>query len=188
MSFPAMDRESNLQVAAKDGSAVSHQLDSYRQRDLTASHLYRLGTKIFGSEPPTRRRVIEAADFQPPQYTPHRANLRRTWDGKPLVPARKPLLVRRHSEQSLVGVSPADFTEEQYRQWMEERRSIRAGLDGMAVSERWLCSKTRTPLENNVLAELRSKRRRQSTQDQIPTTKSEVHSYVCTLMPTHRHP
>ena len=175
-----MDQGSDVQFAARDGSAVPHQLDNYRQRDLTASHLYRLGTKIFGSEPPTRRRVHEAADFHPPEHTPHRANLRRTWDGKPLVPARKPLLVRRHSEQSLVGVRTADFTEDQYRQWVEERRGIRAGLDGMAVSERWLCSKTRTPLENNVLAEIRSKRRRASTHDQIPTTKSEVHSYIRT--------
>ena len=183
-----MDQGPDVQVAARlNSSSVSRQLDNYRQRDLTASHLYRLGTKIFGSEPAIRRRVHDTSEFQSPQYTPHRDNLRRTWDGKPLVPARKPLLVRRHSEQSLVGVRTADFTEKQYRQWVEERKGIRAGLDGMAVSERWLCSKTRSPLENNVLAEIRSKRRRPSTHDQIPTSKSEVHNYILLIIHTCRH-
>ena len=155
-------------------------LQRYRQRDLIPSHIYRLGTKLFRSEP-TRRRVIEAAHYVPRELVPHAANLRRTWDGRPLDtvhgarPQKSPVLQRRHSEQNLNAVDASDFTQAQYRQWMEERRRVRDGLEAMAISERWLCSKTRSPLENKVLAELRCKRREAITASvPIPTTQSEV--------------
>ena len=176
-----MEKDSNFQLqdpAASDGLVITRQLQRYRQRDLIPSHLYRLGTKLFRSEP-TRHRVIEASRYVPRELVPHAANLRRTWDGKPLDSAcarsQKPLLQRRHSEQSLIHVKTSDFTEEHYRQWMEERRSVRAGLDGMAVSERWLSTKTRTPLENKLLAELRYKKKAAMT-TQIPVTRSQVSS------------
>lgn len=153
------------------------QLQRYRQRDLTPSHLYRLGTKLFGSEP-IRHRVIEAAHYVPRRLIPHTINLRRTWDGKPLddVRPQKPqVLQRKHSEQNLNAVKTSDFTQAQYRQWMDERTRVRDGLDAMAISERWLCSKTRTPLENKLLAELRGKRRAAiAASAPIPTTQSEV--------------
>ena len=157
---------------------LADKLHGYRQRDLTPSHLYRLGTKLFGSEP-VRHRVIDAAHYVPRKLVPHVVNLRRTWDGQPLDELRRERsekLQRRHSEQNLNDVSTSDFTQEQYRQWMEERKRVRKGLEGMAVSERWLCSKTRSPLENKALAELRSRRRTAAiaASTQIPTTKSEV--------------
>ena len=157
---------------------LADKLHGYRQRDLTPSHLYRLGTKLFGSEP-VRHRVIDAAHYVPWKLVPHVVNLRRTWDGQPLDELRRERsekLQRRHSEQNLNDVSTSDFTQEQYRQWMEERKRVRKGLEGMAVSERWLCSKTRSPLENKALAELRSRRRTAAiaASTQIPTTKSEV--------------
>ena len=61
--------------------------------------------------------------------------------------------------QNLNAVKTTDFTQDEYRRWVEERQRMREGLESMAVSERWLCSKTRTPLENKLLAELRGKRR-----------------------------
>ena len=158
---------------------VTNQLQCYRQRDLTPSHLYRLGTKLFGSEP-TRHRVIEAAHYVPRKLVPHTINLRRTWDGKPLedVRSQRPVILqRRHSEQNLNTVKTSDFTQDQYRQWMDERTQVRNGLDAMAISERWLCSKTRNPLENKLLAELRGKRRAAiAASAPITTTQSEVRS------------
>ena len=159
---------------------MTDQLQRYRQRDLIPSHLYRLGTKLFRSEP-TRHRVIEAAHYVPRELVPHTVNLRRTWDGRPLDSVRhtrspkSPVLQRRHSEQNLNAVDTGDFTEAQYRQWMEERRRVRDGLEAMAISERWLCSKTRSPLENKVLAELRCKRKEAiAASAPVPTTQSEV--------------
>ena len=158
----------------------SEELQRYRQRSLIPSHLYRLGTKLFGSEP-TRHRVIDAARFVRRELVPHAIHLRRTWDGRPLetaqdVLAKKPsVLQRTHSEQNLNAVKTSDFTEAQYRQWMDERRRTRDGLESMAVSERWLCSKTRTPLEDKLLAELRGKRRATiSASTPIPASRSEV--------------
>lgn len=58
---------------------------------------------------------------------------------------------------------------------MDERRSVRNGLDMMAISERWLCTKTRTPLENKLLSELRSKRKASITASvPIPASQPEV--------------
>lgn len=159
-------------------SYMSSQVHRYRQRDLTPSHLYRLGTKLFRSEP-TRHRVINAAHYVPRELVPHARNLRRTWDGKPLDNvydrSQRLPLQRRHSDQSLNSVKTSDFTQDQYRQWMDERRSIRNGLDMMTISERWLCTKTRTPLENKVLSELRCKRKASiAASVPIPATQPEV--------------
>ena len=159
--------------------ATTDQLRRYRQRDLIPSHLYRLGTKLFGSEP-LRRRVIEASHYVPRELVPHAINLSRTWDGQPVARDEKPpVLQRRLSEQRLHNVSTSEFTHDQYRQWMDERRRLRDGLDAMALSERWLCSKERTPLENKLLAELRSKRKAAiAASTPIPTTHSEVRALL----------
>jgi hypothetical protein len=155
----------------------SQELQRYRQRDLIPSHLYRLGIKLFGSEP-TRHRVIDASRYVPRELVPYAENLRRTWDGRPLetaqhVRAKKPLAPqRRHSDVNLNSVETSDFTEDQYRQWIDQRKKTRDGLESMALSERWLCSKTRTPLENKLLAEMRGKRGGASLP--IIASKSEV--------------
>lgn len=170
-----IQKQESLTSNARD---MSGELHCYRQRDLTQSHLYRLGTKLFRSEP-TRQRVLEAAYYVPRELVPHTINLRRTWDGKPLDSvyhrSQRPPLQRRHSDQCLNGVNTSDFTQDQYRQWMDERRSIRNGLDMMTISERWLCTKTRTPLENKLLSELRCKRKAAiAASAPIPVTHSEV--------------
>ena len=161
------------------GNCPSQELHCYRQRDLIPSHLYRLGTKLFGSEP-IRHRVIDASRYVPRELVPHAANLRRTWDGRPLETAqhlreKKPLaLQRRHSDVNLNSVETSDFNEDQYRQWIEQRKKTRDGLESMALSERWLCTKTRTPLENKLLAEMRGKRRGAIAASPITASKSEV--------------
>ena len=169
-----------MAAGAEQEPQSPEELQRYRQRDLIPSHLYRLGTKLFGSEPP-RHRVIDAARYVPRELVPHATNLRRTWDGRPLettqgVRAQRSLhLQRRHSDQNLNAVKAGNFTQDQYRQWMDERRRTREGLESMNVSERWLCSKTRTPLENKLLAELRGKRRATTAAtSQIPASRSEV--------------
>ena len=143
----------------------SSQLPFYRQRDLVPSHLYRLGTGIFGSEPLRRRRVFDAALYLQPQKTPHGALLKRSFDGRPA-----PLVCRRLDAQSkeekalssydqlnegrIVGES---FTEAQYKQWLSNRQSMRSNLESLGANERWLLFKERTPLENTLLSQLREK-------------------------------
>ena len=67
-----------------------------------------------------------------------------------------------------------DIATEEYREWIEQRKALRAGLDEMGISERWLCSKTRTPLENNFLAEIRDRRKKTIARDQTKPSESEV--------------
>ena len=166
-----------LGMAAQQDISSPQELLRYRQRDLIPSHLYRLGTKLFGSEP-TRHRVIDASRYVQRELVPHAENLRRTWDGRPIETARekKPLaLQRRHSDVNLHSVKTSDFTEDQYRQWVSLRKKTREGLESMALSERWLCSKSRSTLENKLLAEMRGRRRAALTASlPIPAPKSEV--------------
>ena len=127
-------------------------------RDLLPSHVYRLGVRLFGSQPIRRSRVIEASLFHPTPKTPHSALLRRTLDGKdertkrptPLLPPEMPPA----QPQALAGSDVGTFTEGDYRCWLESRRSMRATLDGAGLTERWLRSKDRTELEGAVLARL----------------------------------
>ena len=80
--------------------------------------------------------------------------------------------------QSLTNAKIAETddiaTEEQQRKWIEQRKALRVGLDEMGISERWLCSKTRTPLENSFLAEIRERRKKAITCDQMKQSETEV--------------
>ena len=178
-----MDSESSQDLP----DLATDQLERYRQRDLMPSHLYRLGTRLFRSDPirTTRRRMIDASRCEPRLYEPHEHKyLRRTWDGKPLENAlRKSSPTSRHSDLSLHSINACNFTEDQYREWLRERKSVREGLEGMSISERWLCSKARTHLENKLLAELRDKRKASTAT--IAVTESEVKiTYPFPLLPS----
>ncbi len=63
-----------------------------------------------------------------------------------------------HRSLSDSAVSP-QFTDETYRQWVTERRRMRAGLESLGASEQWLLSKERTPLEASLLNHLRRRGR-----------------------------
>ena len=143
----------------------SSQLPFYRQRDLVPSHLYRLGTGIFGSEPLRRRRVFDAALYLQPHKIPHATLLKRPFDGRPV-----PLVCRRLDAQSTEekALSSHDqlnegrvvgegFTEAQYKQWLSNRQRMRSNLESLGANERWLLFKERTPLENTLLSQLREK-------------------------------
>lgn len=179
------DRHTHSVVMASDEDReLEHELHRYRQRDLVPSHLYRLGKKLFTTEP-VRRRVIDAARYVPAdrKLVPHATNLRRTWDGRPLEsvhPESHPPLPRRHSDQNLNYVKSSDFTKREYRQWMDERKKTRDDLESMAISETWLSTKSRSLLENKLYCELREKRRAEiaaTSQIQTTTEVSKDHLY-----------
>lgn len=128
-------------------------------RDLHPSHVYRLGVGLFKSQP-VRRRVIESSLFSPVQRSPHSELLRRTLDGKEEKASHPGPLVSPETlfppslPQALRGSEANAFTEDDYHTWMESRRSMRAGLEGAGLTERWLRGKDRTELEARVLARL----------------------------------
>ena len=144
------------------------QLQHYRQRDLLPSHLHRMGTGIFGNSP-LRQRVIDASLYSPPLRTPHIDVIRRSLDGRSPVTSRQP-----RNESSTIkepsgyihrslsdpaGISALGFTEADYKQWLARRREMRSSLEGLGANKQWLCSKERTPLENTLLSQLRSRER-----------------------------
>lgn len=169
-----------------DHLPLSEQLLHYHQRDLSASHLYRLGTGLFGgSGIKNRRRLIDASLYSPPSLLPHTVLLNRSLDGRPPGPPTErkssdldcssadykikkrygslPILTKsgrldvESGSDTLTGVSAEDFTKSQYQKWMEMRRRMRGSLEGLGTHKCWLLSKERTPMENTLLSDLISK-------------------------------
>ena len=169
----------------------SSQLPFYRQRDLVPSHLYRLGTGIFGNEPLRRRRVFDASLYSPPQKTPHSTLLKRSVDGRPV-----PLVCSRLDAQSkekalsscdqlnegqIVGES---FTEAQYKQWLSNRQTMRSNLESLGANEEWLLFKERTPLENTLRSQLMEKGKAAESgvedreKTEVRSILSGIHAYI----------
>ena len=139
---------------------IGEQLTHYRQRDLVPSHLYRLGTSLFGrSSLATRRRVFDAEHFPQHNGVNHYELLNKSLDGR-AVPERdssKSKLAKSLSEPS-VKLSDA---ETEYKKWISDRKMLRTTLDSLGANEKWLLSKERTPLESTLLAKLRTKSRKE---------------------------
>ena len=139
---------------------IGEQLTHYRQRDLVPSHLYRLGTSLFGrSSLTTRRRVFNAEHFPQHNGVNHYEQLNKSLDGR-IVPEResgKGKLAKSLSEPS-VKLSDA---ETDYKKWLSDRKMLRTTLDNLGANEKWLLSKERTPLESALLTKLRTKSRKQ---------------------------
>ena len=148
---------------------VDEQLQHYKQRDLMPSHIFRVGIRLFGNAPLTRTRVFEASHYSPPNWQP------RVHPSRILHPPDKEQEQERKLDEALQGPrKPSEFTEAEYRQWVEERMKIREGLEGMGVSERWLCSKNRTPAEEYLLAQLKEKNRLKQSRIENKDNTSEV--------------
>ncbi len=137
---------------------IEKQLTRYRQRDLVPSHLHRIGTRLFrGSSFNTRRRVIDASHFSPPNRINHQALLNASFDGRIREPHDKTSskLTKSLSEPSVTLSDP----ESEYRKWLAERKVLRNDLDSLGATEKWLTSKECTPLEASLLTQLRDQKR-----------------------------
>ena len=141
---------------------IGEQLTHYRQRDLAPSHLFRLGTNLFGrSSLAVRRRVFEAEQFPPRTGVNHQALLNKSLDGKTVPERRDPgkgQLVKSLSEPSVTSLSDS---EAEYKKWLADRKALRSTLDSLGANEKWLLSKERTPLESSLLTKMRSKSRKE---------------------------
>lgn len=157
-----------------DHLPLTEQLTYYRQRDLIPSHLYRVGTRLFGSSiAGARHRVIDASLQSPHKGVCHETLLQRSLDGKEAslalhhsirtssasIKCNPGAIGRSHSVPSVshLGSENSDFSELQYRKWLLERRTLRENLDSLGANEKWLCSKERTPLESSLLMKIRNK-------------------------------
>lgn len=180
-----------------DQLPLLEQVPHYYQRDLASSHLYRLGTDLFGgSGIKTRRRLIDASLYSPPlvpqrtsknsldstsppSRVPHNKQCNAVLRTSDLLPAstkkRKPDVKNDSGYQT-----NEDFTKRQYQQWLEERRRIHMHLDGLSAYKCWLLTKDRSPIENNLLFNLKSSRR--CVSDEVPNVKL---SKVTWLLPLH---
>ena len=172
-----------------DHLPLSEQLTYYRQRDLVPSHLYRVGTRLFGSSGiGARHRVTDTSFHSPSKGVCHEILLQRSLDGKEAsLPSHYGMHtgsagIKGHQQQfrairksrsepsvSHLGFENSDFSEPQYRKWLSDRRTLREGLDSLGANEKWLCSKERTPLESSLLRKIRNKPRKS-----ITTTVSDL--------------
>ena len=147
---------------------VAEQLQQYKQRDLIPSHIYRTGIKLFGNSTYKRTRIFESSQFSPPQWRPrahHSCTPQQTDKEQEQKLKLEKVLQSPHK--------PSEFTEAEYHVWVTERMKMREDLEGMGVSERWLCSKDRTPAEQHLLSQLRknARLRRLSRTDTKDTTE-----------------
>ena len=151
-----------------DQLPLSEQLPHYHQRNLTSSHLYRLGNDLFGKrEVEVRRRLIDSSHYSPAPVQLHTALPKRSLDGrscKPCVKADCDSLKSSLSINDKPGVkmhcgrhlSVVDNREIQYQEWIDERQRMRNSLDCLSEYRRWLLTKGRTPIENMMLSKMKS--------------------------------
>ena len=175
--------------------SLSEQISLYDRRDLTYSHLFRLGTGLFsGSGISTRRRLIDASVYTQHSVVPHRYLFQRSPDGH--FPAQfrmhrnrkfdlEPSTAKLESYDS-IPQNPAltkngnfvvqmgsddpdkadDVTKDWYKTWTEARERMRRCLDGVSACKSWLLTKERTPVENTLLCNLLSARG--NVRDELP--------------------
>ena len=161
-------------------STITSAEHHYKQRDLTQSHLCRLGARLFGSVS-IRRRIIDSDKFLPPIKTPHATLLERNLDGMDLnkpeeldctakIPLAKPV-------ESPTRAAEEGFSLTDYRDWLASRQELRLDLDGLGVTEKWLRSKECTPLENSLLAQFRERAVSSKTGSTDTRCSSKVSTY-----------
>ena len=170
-----------------DQLSLSEQLPHYHQRNLTSSHLYRLGNDLFGKrEIEVRRRLIDSSYYSPPPVQLHTALLKRSLDGRSLLNSCKPCVkgdcdslksslaiddkagVKMRLGQ--LHVSVGDNREFQYRKWIDEKQRMRKSLDCLSEYKQWLLTKGRTPIESMLL----SKNKRMESEENIESHEKSV--------------
>lgn len=140
---------------------IEEQLTRYKQRDFIPSHLYRIGTHLFGGSAfNVRRRVIDAGQFSPPSGVGHHVYLNASLDGKTYEQSDKAGDNDKIVSEPSVKLSD---TESEYKKWLADRKIIRRDLDGLGANEKWLTSKERTPLEAALLTKLRNESKNKDT-------------------------
>ncbi len=156
-----------------DDLPESEQLQHYYQRDFNPSHLYRTGVKLFGKEIGTRKRVIFAPSYNEVDSSNHLDKI--TPPNKEIksskIPVKLPL--------SVAADSPPNHDEDYFKNWISERKALRHNLENFGNCEQWLQSKHCTPLESNVLKQIKvTKNNRQLITIQAATTEVYIHVHV----------
>lgn len=163
-----------------DQLPLSEQLVLYQQRDMTASHLYRVGAALFGSRGvTTRRRLIDSSLYSSPHATLLNGPLTR---GSPhFRTGYKSTLQQSHSDCSSSTTLPTlfrsedldgsdlRFTKLNYLKWIADRRRLRGSVEGVDALEHWLMHKEHTPMENYLLTNLHTRK----VSDEMPTIKTK---------------
>lgn len=158
-------REEGAVPSIERSPSLQEELQKYHQRDLLPSHIYRVGMKIFGKKPLSRKRII---------------NPSMTWKDPPATSIRNSLIKEPSLEKStLLGSGKGPGTDsnvmsvDMYREWVGRRKEMRNMLDSIGAHEQWLSSKECTPIEAALLEKLR-RERIERNRIKPPPTPSEV--------------
>lgn len=124
-------------------------LDSlYRQRDVTVSHVLRLGIHLFGQKDcVSRRRLIDCvSEDRVDSLHPRRRSSKDIRDkGGEKIKVMPPGSLASNSG-ALYGLQRQE--EFDYNKWLHARKALRTDLEKFGLSKQWLCSKERTALED----------------------------------------
>ena len=185
-----------------DRLPLSGQLIHYHQRDLTASHLYRLGASLFrGSGITTRRRLIDATLYSSTALSPHTALFSRSLDDRSLTGYKSSHNSKDHNTNNSTSISlptlcksekvdicsssHSQFTKCEYQKWIADRQRMRGSLEGLDALKHWLLSKEQTPMENSLLTSMCA---RKVSDEMLITKESKVIKcyWSCSQTPSSR--
>ena len=154
-----------------------HQLPSehvvlYKQRDMTASHLYRVGGALFGSRGiEIRRRLVDSSLFSSTDLSPHARLFTTPLNGGPSrVHTGRKSAAHSHSDYSGSTTLPTTddldvrasavlcSTKFNNLQWIGDRQRLRESIEGPDALKRWLMCKEQTPMESYLLSKMHTRK------------------------------
>ena len=188
-----------------DQLPLSEQLVSYQQRDMTASHLYRVGGALFGSRGiTTRRRLIDSSLYSSTDLPPHAtllngpSNRRSTYfrtGCKSTVQSYSdcssnttlPTLFR-SEDLHVHASSDLRFSKLNYLKWIADRQRLRGSVEGLDALEHWLMCKEQTPMECFLLTNLHTKKVSDEILDHVLYIPTNALTLTPNLNPGAIHP
>lgn len=160
-----------------DQLPLSEQVVLYQQRDMTASHLLRVGASLFESRRTSiRKRMIDSSYYYSSSgLSPHSELFnRRLNDGYPHSRTGWKSAVHSDSDCNNSTIPKLFITSEDldvHDKWIADRQRLRGCIEGPDALKHWLRWKEQTPMESYLLTNLHA---RKVSNALCITTKPEV--------------
>ena len=147
-----------------DQLPLSEQVFLYQQRDMTASHLLRIGASLFESRGMStiRKRMIDSIYYSSAGLSPHSKLFnRRLSGGYPHFCTGWKSAVHSDSDcnnSTLPELSIMSEDLDVHDKWIADRQRLRGCIEGPDALKHWLRWKEQTPMENYLLTNLHARK------------------------------
>lgn len=147
-----------------DRLPLSEQVVLYQQRDMTASHLLRIGASLFESRGMStiRKRMIDSIYYSSAGLSPHSILFnRRLSGGYPHFCTGWKSAVHSDSDCNNSTLPELFITREDldvHDKWIADRQRLRGSIEGPDALKHWLRWKEQTPMENYLLTNLHARK------------------------------